>query len=131
MKEPIAATELEGTQWEANAAANTKLYDLLIQICTGDALSKAETTPGKEQGFEAWRRLARQCEPTSRLTRIDRLNILTHTSPCSNMKEMLSKVEVWEQAWSRYESDHEVTLDVDLKLGALMEMLPANESDVT
>ena len=64
------------------------------------------------------------CEPSSRLTGIDRLNLITHTSPCSNMKEMLSKVEVREQAWSRYEADHEVTLDVDLKLGALMKMLP-------
>ena len=46
------------------------------------------------------------------------------------MKDMLSKVEVWEQAWSRYEADHEVTLDPDLKLGALMKMLPAKERDV-
>ena len=46
------------------------------------------------------------------------------------MKDMLSKVEVWEQAWSRYETDHEATLDLDLKLGALMKMLPAKELDV-
>ena len=58
------------------------------------------------------------------------MNLITHTSPCSNMKEMLSKVDVWEQARSRYEADHEVTLDVDLKLGALMKMLPAKELGV-
>ena len=46
------------------------------------------------------------------------------------MKELLSKVEVREQAWSRYEADMEATLDVDLKLGALMKMLPARELDV-
>lgn len=78
--------------------ANTKLYDMFIQTCTSDAMTKVETTPGKEQGFEAWRRLARQCEPTSRLTRTDRPNLITVTVPCSNMKEMLSKVGVWEQA---------------------------------
>ena len=33
MTEPIAAADLGGTQWEAIAAANTKMYDLLIQIC--------------------------------------------------------------------------------------------------
>ena len=46
------------------------------------------------------------------------------------MQEMLSKVDVWEQAWSRYEADSEVTLDVDLKLGAMMKMLTAKELDV-
>ena len=30
----------------------------------------------------------------------------------------------------RYEVDHEVTLDIDLKLGALMKMLPPKELDV-
>ena len=43
---------------------------------------------------------------------------------------MLTKVEVWEQAWSRYETNHEVTLDPVLKLGALMKMLPLKELDV-
>ena len=52
---------------------------MLIQTCISDALSKVEMTPGEEQGFEAWRRLARQYEPTSCLTRIDRLNLITHT----------------------------------------------------
>ena len=46
------------------------------------------------------------------------------------MKDMLSKVEVWEQAWSRYETDHEPTLDPDPKIGALMKMLPAKELGV-
>ena len=96
---------------------------MLVQICTEDALTKIETTPGEEQGFEAWRRLARSCEPTPRLTRIDQLNLMTHTAPCSSVKVMLSKVEVWGQLWARYEADHEVTLDIDLKLGALLKML--------
>ena len=82
------------TQWDHIDAANTKLYDLLIQSWIGEALTKIETTPGEEAGFEAWRRLARLCEPTSRLTRIDRLNQITHTTTCSNMKELLSKVGV-------------------------------------
>ena len=103
---------------------------MLVQICTGEALAKIETTQGEEAGFEAWRRLARLCEPSSRLTRIDRLNMITHRAPCSNMRELLSKVEVWEQAWTRYEADMEVSLDIDLKLGALMKMLPPKELEV-
>ena len=43
---PITSVELQWAQgqWEHTEAANTKLYDLLIQVCTGDALSKVETT---------------------------------------------------------------------------------------
>ena len=130
LKAPISQNELTATQWEHINSANTKLYDMLMTMCTHEALVKVQTTPGDEQGFEAWRRIARMCEPSSRLTRIDRLNQITHTSQCGSMKEMLAKVEVWEQAWSRYETDHEVTLDSDLKLGALMKMLPPKEADV-
>ena len=37
------------------------------------------------------------------------------------MKEMLSKVELWEQACARYEADHEGTLDIGPQLGARYE----------
>ena len=67
--------------------------------------------------------------PTSRLTRIDRLNQLTHVEPCSSMKEVLGKIETWEQAWAKYEEDNSVTLDIDLKLGALLKMLPSKQEE--
>ena len=56
--------------------------------------------------------------------------MITHTVQCSNMNEMLAKIELWEQAWARYAADYEVVLGVELKLGTLMEMLPSKESDV-
>ena len=110
--------------------ANTKLFDLLVQVCTGDALSKVETTTGEEQGFEAWRRLARQYEPTSRLTKVAKLNSIMNRTTCSSMRDMLGKIEVWEQAWAKYELDHSQKLDTDLKLGALLTMLPVKEREV-
>ena len=79
LKDAITQVELDGTNWEHVGAANTKLYDMLAQVCTGDAVTKVKTAPGEEQGFEAWRRLERMCEPSSRFTRIDRLNLITHT----------------------------------------------------
>ena len=127
MQTPIGESDLQGTGWHAIMAANSKMYDLLSLITSAEALAKVEATPGEAQGFEAWRRLARQCMPTSRLTRIDRLNMITHVEPCQNMREVLGKIEQWEQNWSRYEVDNNVTLDIDLKLGALLKMLPAKE----
>ena len=127
MQHPITDGDLGATGWPNIMHANTKLYDLLSLITSLDALAKVEATPGESQGFEAWRRLARQCMPTSRLTRIDRLNQITHTEPCNNMREVMGKIEQWEQSWSRYEVDNNVSLDVDLKLGALLKMLPAKE----
>ena len=67
--------------------------------------------------------------PTSRLTRIDRLNQLTHVEPCGSMKEVLGKIETWEQAWTKYEEDNSVTLDIDLKTGALLKMLPGKQEE--
>ena len=94
----ITDHDLQQTGWSEIHKANTSVYDLLSLVCSGDALRKVETTPGEAQGFEAWRRLARQYMPTSRLTRIDRLNQLTHIEPCGSMKEVLGKIETWEQA---------------------------------
>ena len=127
MQSPITDRDVQATGWEHIQAANSKLYDLLSLITTLDALAKVETTPGEAQGFEAWRRFARQYMPISRLTRIDRFNLIMHTEPCANMREVFSKIENWEQAWAKYEADNNVTFDIDLKLGALLKMLPAKE----
>ena len=125
----ITETELQSTGWIEIMKAKTRVYDLLSLVCTGEALRKIDTTPGTAQRLEAWRRLARRYMPTSRLTRIDRLNQLTHVKPCSYMKEVLSKIETWEQAWTKYEEDNSVTLDIDLKVGALLKMLPSKQAE--
>ena len=36
VKEPVSDSDLVATQWEQIATADTKLYDLLVQICTSD-----------------------------------------------------------------------------------------------
>ena len=129
IQNPITDEDLRNTGWDQIHKANTKLFDLLSLVTNGDALRKVETTPGEAQGFEAWRRLARQYMPTSRLTRIDRLNALMHVEPCSSMKEVLGKIETWEQNWAKYEVDNGVTLDIDLKLGALLKMIPPKQEE--
>ena len=58
------------------------------------------------------------------MTRIDNLNTIACIEPCSGIDELLGKAEIWEQALTKYELDHTVQLDMDLKLGALMKMLP-------
>ena len=55
MQAPITAQDLSATQWEHIELANSRLFDLLSLITSGDALAKVETTPGESQGFEAWR----------------------------------------------------------------------------
>ena len=126
----IGQQELMSTQWEHIESANQKLYDLLVQITADQALLKVETTPGEDQGFESWRRIARQYDPSSRLTKIDRLNAITMTQQSTSIKELLSKIESWEQKWTKYELDNNEVLSQDLKLGALMKMLPVKEREV-
>ena len=45
------------------------------------------------------------------------------------MKEVLGKIESWEQSWAKYETDNSVTLDIHLKLGALLKMLPQKQEE--
>ena len=127
---PIDDASLTATNWEHIKEANQKLYDLLITVTTDKALQKVETTVGDDPGFECWRRLARQNDPTSRFTKIDRLNNITQTTESTSMRDLLNKIEAWEQRWTKYEMDNNETLSQDLKLGALMKMLPAKEREV-
>ena len=78
MQNIITEDDLQNTGWIEIMKANTRVYDLLSLVCTGEALRKVETTPGTAQGFEAWRRLARQYMPTSRLTRTGRRSKISH-----------------------------------------------------
>ena len=86
IKDLISVANLASTHWDHIDAANTKLYDMLSQVCTHEALTKVQITLGDEQVFEAWSRIARMCEPSSRLTRIDWVNLITHTTQCSSTK---------------------------------------------
>ena len=45
------------------------------------------------------------------------------------MKEVLGKIETWEQNWAKYEVDNGVTLDIDLMLGALLKMFPPKQEE--
>ena len=127
---PIDDAALQSTNWEHITEANQKLYDLLCTITSDKALQKVETTVGDDPGFECWRRLARQNDPTSRFTKIDRLNAITQTTESTSMRDLLNKIENWEQRWTKYEMDNNETLSQDLKLGALMKMIPTKEREI-
>ena len=127
---PITDSDLQGTNWSHIGDANQKLYDLLITVTTDKALQKVEATVGEDPGFECWRRLARQYDPSSRFTKIDRLNAITQTTESASMRDLLGKIEAWEQKWTKYEVDNSETLSQDLKLGALMKMLQVKEREV-
>ena len=127
---PITDSDLQGTNWSHIGDANQKLYNLLITVTTDKALQKVEATVGEDPGFECWRRLARQYDPSSRFTKIDRLNAITQTTESSSTRDLLGKIEAWEQKWTKYEVDNSETLSQDLKLGALMKMLPVKEREV-
>ena len=36
------------------------------------------------------------------LTKIDRLNVVTQTTMCATIRELLQQIEVWEQLWAKY-----------------------------
>ena len=118
---------MKDTNWEFVDEANVKLYDLLVIITKQDALLKVECTHGEEQGFEAWRRLAHQHDPKGALSEIDRLNALTVVTKGTNMRDVLKKVEHWEQQWAKYEVESGDTLSLKLKTGVLLKMLPPKE----
>ena len=127
MKEPITDADLQATSWEPVMLANSRLFDLLVGITSGDAQTKMHTTKGEEQGFEAWRRIKQMADPAGALNELDRLNGLTQVPKCATMKGVMKQLETWEHNWVKYEEETGESLNTKLKTGVLLNMLPSKE----
>ena len=55
------------------------------------------------------------------------MNALTVVTKGTNMRDVLKKVEHWEQQWAKYELESGDTLSLKLKTGVLLKMLPPKE----
>jgi len=70
-KDPQELHNTAGCPWDFAAAADPKLYDFLLQILGEDALMLIETPDLMDRGFESWRMLVKQYEPSGGAYELD------------------------------------------------------------
>ena len=87
--------------WKWAAAGNRKLYDLLLNIMSDDALLVVEALP--EQGFEAWRQLKLRYDPKSGTFELDRMLQLMTRKQCANLGELPAAIDQLEKDMRNYE----------------------------
>ena len=84
----------QGWDWEYGAEANKKLYNLLVLLCNGEAITIVEQNP--DNGFEGWRKLCKRFHPVGETYALDKPTQLMHQSRCKAMAELPGAIERWE-----------------------------------
>ncbi len=124
-KDQIDQNDLDMLSWPHVNAANTTLYDMLALITQDDALLLVEQA--KEQGFEAWRRLARRYSPTGGKFELDRRQHIRQRKQCKSLDEVPSAVDKLQRDIRAYEQRSPTKFPEEFKTPLLISLLPDRE----
>ena len=105
--------------------ADKKLYDLLVLICSGEALNLVERRP--DEGFEGWRQLALRFHPVGETYTFDKMNALMHQSRARNMAELPAAIDTWESNVRKFEERSGESFPEVMRMPVLMQMIPAKD----
>ena len=100
--EPIDTDDLMELNWEDAYDADHKLYDLLVMVTADDPQILVENYP--DQGFQAWRALARRFDPVGEQFTFDRMTALMHRDRCKDIAELPSAIERWSRDLAMYQA---------------------------
>ena len=120
---------IQSMQWNVAEVANKKLYNILIMLCSGEALVIVENH--KNMGFEAWRKLKERFDPMGETFVFDKLTNLMRRERCKDIKELPAAIGKWELEMRRYEEQSGKKFPEELQMPILLTMVPtANQKDV-
>ena len=108
--------------WNEGAIANTKLSDMLVSVCEGEALGLVEQVLG--QGFEAWRLLNERYNSIGEMYTLDKMNSLMHGKVCKSIADMPIAIADFEKNLKVFSERTGQTFPNILKLPILMQMVP-------
>ena len=127
-KEPQELHNTAGCPWDFAAAADPKLYDFLLQILGEDALMLIETRDLMDRGFESWRLLVKQYEPSGGAYELDATMALMTLSPCRDMAALPGAVAKFERDYKACEKRTGQKFPQEWKAPAFLRMLPKSHA---
>ena len=98
---PVDENSLTALAWAPANAAYAKLYDMLVMHLADDPLILVENH--LNQGFEAWRALARRYDPVGEQFVFDQMTSLLHRERCKSIGELPAALERWTRDLTIYE----------------------------
>ena len=127
-KEKVEIQDVRQTGWEFAEAADAKLYDYLLQILEEDALMLVEKHELQDRGFEAWRLLVQQYEPSGGAYELDAMMALMSLNPCRDMAALPGAVAKFERDYKAYERRSGHAFPQEWKAPAFLRMLPRSHA---
>ena len=121
-KVPVDDNVIRGWNRAEGANANRALHDMLMLVCTSNALSVVETCPS--QGFEAWRLLNVRFNPIGEMYTFDKMNDLMHQTMCKNMSDMPAAIDKFEKDIRMFKDRTGQDFPEILKMPLLLQMIP-------
>ena len=81
---------------------STQVYATLNQLCDGESWDIVQNS-GKNNGFEAWRKLHRRFDPSTGGRKRNLLKSIIGPTRCVDLKDLGGALEQWEDLVNRYE----------------------------
>ena len=112
--------------WDMKDAANEQLHELLLSNLDGRALQIVEA-PGLEgRGFECWRQLKAEFEPSGGHWEVKVTTGLMNPSRAKDMPALSEAITKWQNRVIKWEARNAVKFPEIMKVPALMAMIPAS-----
>ena len=105
-----------------------ELYDLLINICTGDALAIIVATEDC-RGYVAWQRLANKCTAKTMARAIKLVSQVTCPQKIRSIKDVEARLDKREEAVKVLEGEFKETFSPMVKIGIMTSIMPAEIQD--
>ena len=102
---------------------STELYEVLAKKLEGDALMTLRSV-GKMCGFEVWRLLRRECNPTSPAMALKALVEILVPQKVQNEKDLGRAIDAWSVKAAKVAKDHGDMLNPKLKIAIITAMCP-------
>ena len=114
--------------WEFAVAASPKLHDYLLQVLQEDAVMLIDKPELADRGFESWRILVRQYEPSGGAYELDAMMALMTIKQVRDMSQLPAAVARFEKNYRAYEARTGHTFPQEWKAPAFLRMLPGSHA---
>ena len=102
---------------------SAELYDVLCQLCEGDAMSIMKNV-GDCSGARAWQRLWRKYNPKTMARRISMLTEVTNPVKITDVKEVEKAINSWEEKYTKLHNEFGETLSDSMKIAVVLNIMP-------
>jgi hypothetical protein len=102
---------------------SAELYDILCQVCEGDAMSILKNVMDCS-GARAWQRLWRKYNPKTMARRIVMLTEVTGPARIADVKEVEKAINSWEVKYTKLHNEFNENLSDPMKIAIVLNMMP-------